>query len=49
MPMLGLILLIAAFILFILAAININAPRVSLGWAGMACLAAYWIFARGAT
>jgi hypothetical protein len=41
------VLLIAAFILFILAAINVPSTRVNLGWAGMACLAAYWIFARG--
>lgn len=42
--MLGLILLVAAFVLFVLAAINLPSPRVALGWAGMACLAAYWLF-----
>lgn len=35
----GLIFLIAAIILFILAAINVGQPRWSLGWAGMACFA----------
>lgn len=46
MASLGLILLIAAFILFILAALNVPSSKIALGWAGMACLAAYWIFAR---
>ena len=32
-----LILLIAAFILFVLAALGVSAGRVSLGWAGLAC------------
>ncbi len=41
------VLLVAAFILFILAALSVPSSRVNLGWAGMACLAAYWIFARG--
>lgn len=39
-----LILLIAAEILFVLAALNVPSTRVSLGWAGMACLAAIWLF-----
>lgn len=38
-----LILLVAALVLFILAAVNVPASRVSLGWAGMACLTAYWL------
>jgi len=42
--MIGLILLVAAFVLFVLAALNVPSPRVSLGWAGLACVAAYWIF-----
>lgn len=46
--MLPLILLIAAFILFVLAALSVPSPRVQLGWAGMACLAAYFIFFHGA-
>lgn len=36
--MLFLILLVAAFVLFLLAALNVpSAPRLSLGWAGAAC------------
>lgn len=36
--MLVLILLVAAFILFVLAALNVpSPPRFSLGWAGAAC------------
>jgi hypothetical protein len=42
-----LILLVAAFILFVLAALGVPSNRVNLGWAGMACIAAYWLFARG--
>lgn len=38
------ILLVAAFVLFILAAINVPSPKVNLGWAGMACIAAAWLF-----
>jgi NhaP-type Na+/H+ or K+/H+ antiporter len=41
-----LILLVFAFVLFILAALNIPSSRVNLGWAGMACLTAYWLLAR---
>jgi len=41
--MLGIILLVAAFVLFVLAAIPIPS-RIGLGWAGMACVAAYWLF-----
>lgn len=41
--MLGIILLVAAFVLFVLAAVNIPS-RVALGWAGLACVAAYWLF-----
>lgn len=35
--MLVLILLVFALVLFICAAAGVNAPRVSLGWAGLAC------------
>lgn len=35
--MLVLVLLVAAFILFVLAALPV-ASRINLGWAGMACL-----------
>ena len=35
----ALVFLIASIILFILAALNVGAPRWSLGWAGMACFA----------
>lgn len=40
-------LLIVSLILFILAAININAPRVSIGWLGLAFFAAYFLFGTG--
>jgi hypothetical protein len=30
-------LLIAAFVLFVLAALNVASSRVTLGWAGLAC------------
>jgi hypothetical protein len=40
-----LILLVFAFVLFVLAALNVPSSRVNLGWAGMACVAAYWLFA----
>jgi hypothetical protein len=43
-----LVLLVAAFVLFVLAALNIPSTRFNLGWAGMACVAAYWVFAGGA-
>ncbi len=42
--MIGLILLVAAFVLFVLAALNVPSAKVSLGWAGLACVAAYWLF-----
>jgi len=35
--MLVLILFVAAFILFVLAALNVPSTRFSLGWAGAAC------------
>lgn len=38
------ILLVFAFVLFVLAALNVPSSKVSLGWAGMACLAAYWFW-----
>lgn len=34
--MLGIILLVFAFVLLALAAFNVGHPRVSLGWLGMA-------------
>jgi len=37
MSLLITILLVAAFILFLLAALNVNSPRFGLGWAGAAC------------
>jgi len=37
MANLHLILYVAAFILFVLAALNVPSSRVSLGWAGLAC------------
>ncbi len=40
------VLLVFAFVLFVLAALNVPSTRVSLGWAGLACVAAYWIFVR---
>ncbi len=40
--MITMALLIAALILFILAALPVPS-RISLGWAGMACLALYWL------
>lgn len=43
---LGIFLLVASMILFVLAALNVPSSKVSLGWAGMACLAAYYIFLR---
>lgn len=42
-----LVLLVFAFVLFVLAALNVPSSRISLGWAGMACVAAYWLFAHG--
>jgi len=44
--MVALILLVAALILFILAALGVPSSRVNLGWAGMACLTAYWLMGR---
>lgn len=38
--MLTLILILAALILFILAALEVNSPRVNLVAAGLACIAA---------
>lgn len=37
MAPLHLILYVAAFICFVLAALNVPSHRVSLGWAGLAC------------
>jgi len=44
--MLHLILLIAALVLFILAAIGVSHPRVNLQSAGLACLAGAMIATR---
>jgi hypothetical protein len=32
-----LILLVAAFVLLVLAALNVPSSRIGLGWAGLAC------------
>jgi hypothetical protein len=41
---LRLILLVFAFVLFVLAAIDIPSPKVKLGWLGLALLtAAVWL------
>ena len=37
--MLGIILLVFAFVLLCLAAANVNHPRINLGWAGLA----FWV------
>lgn len=37
------ILLVAAFVLFVLAALNVPSTRVNLGWAGAACLTLAWL------
>lgn len=41
-----LVLLVLALVLFVLAALNISKdnPRINLGWLGMACVAAFWLF-----
>jgi len=38
-----LILLVVAIVLFLLAALGVDLPRVSLGWLGLAFLAASFI------
>lgn len=39
-----LVLLVFAFVFFILAAANVSYPRVSFGWLGLACLTvAEWL------
>jgi hypothetical protein len=39
-----LIMLCLAFVLFVLAGLNIATPRASLGWLGLACLTlALWL------
>lgn len=43
--MLVLILWIAAFILFLLAAFQVTSPRVNLGWAGAACATLAYLIA----
>jgi hypothetical protein len=43
---LAIFLLVLALVLFVLAALNVPATRISLGWAGMARLCAYWLFVR---
>lgn len=42
--MLHIVLLVLAFVLFLLAGVNVGHPRVSLGWLGLACLAAAEFF-----
>jgi hypothetical protein len=37
------ILLVAAFVLFVLAALNVPSSRLNLGWAGAACAALAWL------
>lgn len=44
--MFALILVIVACVLLLLAAVNINAPRVSLGWMGLFCWALSTIVTR---
>lgn len=39
--MLGTILMVFSFVLFCLAAANVNHPRISLGWLGLA----FWVLA----
>jgi hypothetical protein len=42
--MVRVVLLALAFALFLLSGLNVNAPRVSLGWLGLACLTlAQWV------
>lgn len=43
MSLLITILLVAAFVLFVLAALNTNSPRFNLGWAGAACATLAWL------
>jgi len=38
------VLLIFAFVLLVLAALNVGSPRVSIGWAGLACWVASLLF-----
>lgn len=41
--MVRLVLLILATVLFLLAAFEVTAPRVQLGWLGLACLTvSFW-------
>ncbi len=47
MTYLPFILEIAALVLFILASINVNSPKISLGWAGLSLLTAAFLI--GAT
>ncbi len=44
--MVVLILFIAAFILFVLAAFRVSSPRIAIGWAGAACIALALILQR---
>ena len=39
------VLLVFGFVLIVLAALNVPASRVHLGWAGVACLVARVLFA----
>jgi hypothetical protein len=39
-----LIMLVFAFVFFVLSGLNVGHPRVSLGWLGLACLTlALWL------
>lgn len=44
--MLGTILLVFSFVLFCVAAANINHPRISIGWAGLAFYIASILFGK---
>lgn len=44
--MLGTILLVFAFVLAVLATLNVGQPRWSLGWASLTCYYASLIFGR---
>lgn len=42
----SIILLIVAVVLFVLAALNVNSPRLNLGWAGMVFFALAFVVGR---
>ena len=45
--MIGTILMVFALVLFVLASAGVSHPRISLGWAGLACWVAAILFAGG--